>query len=107
MSAAPKGALSSSACSLAVPSMRRPNWEYNHTVKLKTSITLSEDILKTIDRSTKKGGSRSETIERVLREGLAARARRAADARDLALINEHAEALNEEAEDVLRYQPGL
>ena len=64
-------------------------------------------ILKTIDRSTKKGESRSETIERLLREGLAARARRAADARDLALINTHAEALNAEAEDVLRYQPGL
>jgi metal-responsive CopG/Arc/MetJ family transcriptional regulator len=73
-------------------------------MKLKTSVTLSEDIVKTIDRVSRKGESRSETIERLLREGLAARARQAADARDLALINRHAAELNAEAEDVLIYQ---
>lgn len=74
---------------------------------MKTSITLSEDILKTIARATKKGENRSEAIERLLREGLAARTRRAADARDLALINQHAAQLNAEAEDVLGYQVDL
>jgi metal-responsive CopG/Arc/MetJ family transcriptional regulator len=73
-------------------------------MKLKTSVTLSEDILKTIRHASRKGESRSETIERLLRDSLAASARRAADERDLSLINEHAESLNLEAEDVLAYQ---
>jgi len=76
-------------------------------MKLKTSITLSEDVLATIRKASRKGESRSETIERLLRETLAARARRAADERDLALINRHAERLNAEAEDVLEYQTDL
>jgi metal-responsive CopG/Arc/MetJ family transcriptional regulator len=76
-------------------------------MKLKTSITLSEYVLKTIRRASRKGESRSETIERLLRETLAARARRAADERDLALINRHADRLNAEAEDVLDYQTDL
>ena len=73
-------------------------------MKVKTSVTLSEDIVKTIDRASKKGENRSQAIERLLREGLAARARREADARDLALLNRHADAMNAEAEDVLIYQ---
>jgi metal-responsive CopG/Arc/MetJ family transcriptional regulator len=76
-------------------------------MKVKTSITLSEDIVKTIDRTARKGENRSQTIERLLREGLAARARQAADARDLALLNRHADALNAEAGDVLGYQADL
>ena len=76
-------------------------------MKVKTSITLSRSIVKAVDRAAARGESRSETIERLLREGLAARARRRADARDLALINQHAEALNEEAADVLDYQVDL
>ena len=73
-------------------------------MKLKTSLTLSEDLLKTIRRAAKKGESRSQTVERLVRDGVAARARQAADTRDLALINRHADRLNAEAEDVLAYQ---
>jgi metal-responsive CopG/Arc/MetJ family transcriptional regulator len=74
-------------------------------MKLKTSITLSEDVLKHIDRTARKTReSRSETIERLLRESLLARARHAADQRDLTLINRYADELNAEAEDVLAYQ---
>jgi len=76
-------------------------------MKVKTSITLSEDILKSLRRAANRGESRSETIERLLRESLAARTRQAADARDLALINRHAEKLNAEADDVLGYQVDL
>ena len=76
-------------------------------MKVKTSITLSEDIVKTIYRASVKGESRSATIERLLREGLTARRRRDADARELALLNQHADALNDEAEDVLSYQVDL
>jgi metal-responsive CopG/Arc/MetJ family transcriptional regulator len=73
-------------------------------MKVKTSVTLSADILKTIGRAARKGESRSETIEGLVREALAARAHRAADEKDLALINAHAEHLNAEAGDVLGYQ---
>ena len=81
--------------------------EYSGRMRLKTSITLSEDIVKTVDRETRKGESRSGAIERLLREGLSARARQAADAHDLTLLNRYAEQLNEEAEDVLKYQVDL
>lgn len=74
---------------------------------MKTSITLSEDIVKTIDGAAAKGENRSQTIERLLREGLAARARQATDARDRALLDRHADALNAEADDVLGYQADL
>jgi metal-responsive CopG/Arc/MetJ family transcriptional regulator len=76
-------------------------------MRVKTSITLSEDILKLIDRMTRKGESRSEAIERLLRESLAAQARRVADLKELALINKNADQLNAEVEDVLRYQADL
>ncbi len=76
-------------------------------MKWKTSITLSEDIAKTIARVARKGENRSQTIERLLREGLERRMRRDADQRELAAINEHADELNAEAEDVLTYQVKL
>ena len=73
-------------------------------MKVKTSITLSEDVVKTIDQVARAGENRSQTIERLLREGLAVTARRAADRREVALINKHADELNAEAADVLIYQ---
>jgi metal-responsive CopG/Arc/MetJ family transcriptional regulator len=73
-------------------------------MKVKTSLTLSEDVLRAVRRASTRGESRSEAIERLLREGLAARARRVADQRDLAIIDQHADALNAEADDVLAYQ---
>ncbi len=76
-------------------------------MKRKTSITLSEGVVKAVDRLTPKGGSRSETIERLLRESVLRQARRSRDLKDLEAINRHAEQLNEEAEDVLRYQVDL
>jgi len=73
-------------------------------MRLKTSVTLSEDLLRAIDRAARKGEARSQVLERLVREGLAARARREAGERDRTLINEHAEALNAEVEDALHYQ---
>jgi metal-responsive CopG/Arc/MetJ family transcriptional regulator len=81
--------------------------EYIGSMKVKTSVTLSADIARQIDRVTRKGESRSQTIERFLREGLEKRKRAEADRRELAAINEHAEELNAEAEDVLTYQVKL
>jgi hypothetical protein len=61
-------------------------------------------VLRGVKRSARRGESRSRAIERLLLEGLAARARQAVAARELALINTHADALNAEADDVLAYQ---
>ena len=76
-------------------------------MKVKTSITLSKEVLQAVSKMTPKGGSRSETIERLLRDSFARRVRRARELRDLDLINQNAERLNEEAEDVLSYQVEL
>ena len=48
--------------------------------------------------------SRSEVIERLLRERFVQMRKRARDLRDLEIINRNADRLNEEAEDVLKYQ---
>jgi len=76
-------------------------------MKQKTSITLSDDLLRLVARAGGKGESRSQTIERLVREGLLARARRLADERDLAILNRHADALNKEAAAVLEFQGDL
>ena len=73
-------------------------------MKSKTSITLSEDILAGVKRASRKGESRSETIERLLRERLSEEAARRARDREIALINRHADELNAEMADVLTYQ---
>jgi metal-responsive CopG/Arc/MetJ family transcriptional regulator len=73
-------------------------------MKQKTSITLSSDVLKQVDRSAGSKASRSAFIEDVLREYFKAKVREAINARDVELINAHADYLNREMEDVLRYQ---
>jgi metal-responsive CopG/Arc/MetJ family transcriptional regulator len=73
-------------------------------MKSKTSVTLSEDILAGVKRASRKGESRSETIERLLRERLREDAARRAYEREVALINRHADELNAEAADALTYQ---
>ena len=73
-------------------------------MKQKTSITLSPDILKEIDRSAGRNGSRSEFIENVLREYFRAKVREAINARDVALINANLDALIRETQDLDAYQ---
>jgi len=73
-------------------------------MRVKTSITIDERVLKAIDKATTRTRSRSRVIEDASREFLARRARAAREARDLAILNESADALNREMEDVLAYQ---
>ena len=80
---------------------------YNRGMKLKTSVTLSEDLLKRVDGMARKGEPRSQVLERLLREALDARARAEVEQRDRTLLNRHAEALNAEVDDVLGYQVDL
>lgn len=73
-------------------------------MKEKTSITLSFDLLSRVDRMAGKKHSRSAVVEGVLRSYFRQKARAEVHSRDLELINEHAEELNSEALDVLKYQ---
>jgi metal-responsive CopG/Arc/MetJ family transcriptional regulator len=73
-------------------------------MKLKTSVTLSSDLLQQIDRDAGSKASRSAFIENALREYFKEKLRRAIYDRDLALMNAHADYFNREMEDVLTYQ---
>ncbi len=72
-------------------------------MKVKTSITLSEDLLDEVDRAAG-SESRSTFIEGVLRGFLRRRALNQEQDRDREILDRVAEALNEEALDVLEYQ---
>ena len=73
-------------------------------MKQKTSVTLSADVLAGLKRAARRGESRSETVERLLRDRLGDDAARQRRAREVERINRHADALNAEAADVLAYQ---
>ena len=76
-------------------------------MKVKTSITLSEDLLKAIDEYATEYNTRSEFIEEAVRVFIRQLIRKQQDAKDLEIINHRADYLNEEAKDVLTYQVDL
>jgi metal-responsive CopG/Arc/MetJ family transcriptional regulator len=76
-------------------------------MKVKTSVTLSEELIREIDALSSQYGTRSALIERAVRDFLATAAQRQREARDLEILNRRAEALNTEAADVLSYQVEL
>jgi metal-responsive CopG/Arc/MetJ family transcriptional regulator len=73
-------------------------------MKVKTSLTLSEDLVASIDKLAGTKISRSALIEQILRESLARRAQARKNARDVAAINRHAARLNAEMSDALSFQ---
>ncbi|HTA17829.1 MAG TPA: ribbon-helix-helix domain-containing protein [Polyangia bacterium] len=73
-------------------------------MRVKTSITLPDDLLRSLDRAAGGLMNRSRAIEQAVRDMLEAKARADRDARDVDLINRHADRLNDEAADVLDYQ---
>ena len=97
-------------------SLNNPSFSFNHhltiqrligytdCMKVKTSITLSEDLIKEIDTLLGQSGNRSAFVEGVLRDFLAAKARRLNAAKELEILNQFADELNEEAADTLSYQ---
>ena len=70
-------------------------------MRVKTSITLPEDLLKCIDRVD---SNRSALIERATRAYLSRLERARREAQDAEIINANAGRLNREAMDVLEYQ---
>ncbi len=77
-------------------------------MKVKTSITLSEDTLRIVDRRAHRARkSRSDLIETAVREYLAQLARAEQNTKDLAILNQLADRLNAEADEVLAFQAPL
>ena len=73
-------------------------------MKAKTSLTLSEDLIASIDKLAGTKVSRSAYIEQILREFVDRRAQARKNAREVAAINRHAVQLNSEMSDALSFQ---
>ena len=76
-------------------------------MKVKTSITLSREILGQIDQYAEGATNRSAFIELAVRTYLELVKRNKRDERDLGIINRLSDKLNREAMDVLHYQAEL
>ncbi len=75
-------------------------------MKVKTSLSLSEDLVAALDRLAGPGVSRSSYVERILRRFVDERVRARRTARETAAINRAAAKLNEEMTDALSFQAG-
>lgn len=75
--------------------------EYNYLVRVKTSITLPEELLIRLDRLD---SNRSALLERAALSYLANLERKARDEKDIEIINRNADRLNREAMEALEYQ---
>jgi metal-responsive CopG/Arc/MetJ family transcriptional regulator len=75
-------------------------------MKLKTSLTLSEDLVATLDRLAGPSVSRSSFIERILRDFVEGRAQERRVVREAAAIDRHAVRMNAEMADALSFQAG-
>jgi metal-responsive CopG/Arc/MetJ family transcriptional regulator len=73
-------------------------------MKVKTSVTLSEEVLAEMDRASGGRVNRSEFLERAAWSELAALKRRRREARDRRILDRAAKSLNAEALDVLEFQ---
>lgn len=72
-------------------------------MKVETIVTLSEELLAALSSRAPDPQRRSELVEAAVKAYLLRLLKRSS-ARDLELINAHADELNREAEDVLSYQ---
>jgi len=82
-------------------------WWYNGSMKTKTSITISDDLLKLIDANVEGENRRSAFIEEAVKAYLDVLKRHKRDRRDLEIINRLSDKLNREAEEVLSFQKDI
>lgn len=73
-------------------------------MKVKTSVTLSEDVIEAIDELAGESHSRSEFIENAPRSFIARHKRNELNHRDVEIINRRHVRFNREAQDVLAFQ---
>lgn len=76
-------------------------------MKVKTSITLSEELLQEIDKIIKGYTNRSTFIEQAIRSYLKQKEQQKRNQADLDILNQHSVRLNREAKDVISYQVEL
>jgi metal-responsive CopG/Arc/MetJ family transcriptional regulator len=78
---------------------------YNGGMKVKTSVTLSEELLKAIEAQARaEAANRSALIEQAMWEYLRSRHRADRDREEMARINAASVELNKEALDTIDYQ---
>lgn len=75
-------------------------------MKIKISVTLSASLLSQVDQLVIAPCTRSAIIEEAVQQYLANKARRERDARELQILNAHADEFNAEMADILSYQAG-
>ena len=73
-------------------------------MKVKTSITLSSDLLKEIDSIITNSGNRSLFIEEAIEQYLKQQKQHLRNQNDIEIINRSAVELNKESSDILSYQ---
>jgi metal-responsive CopG/Arc/MetJ family transcriptional regulator len=73
-------------------------------MKAKTSLTLSEELIASLDRLAGPRVSRSAFIEGILQDFVQRRAQERRNAREAAAINRHAGKLNVEMADAMTFQ---
>ncbi len=76
-------------------------------MKIKTSVTLSNELVEAIDEYGQPYKNRSDFIEAAIWAFIKQIVRDQQNARDIEIINRNADRLNEEALDVLAYQVQL
>jgi hypothetical protein len=76
-------------------------------MKVRTSVTLPQDLLKTVDGLVGSNRHRSEFIEAALRTYVAVMLRKRQNENDLEILNRRAPVLNEQARDLQEYQTEL
>lgn len=76
-------------------------------MRVKTSITLSESLINTLDKLSGSYKSRSEFIEIALWAFVKKLNRDRQNLKDLEILNRRSDYLNQEANDVLSYQIAL
>ena len=76
-------------------------------MKIKTSLTLSEELISVIDKKSRGHKSRSDFIENALWTYLNYLIRQEKNKLDLKIINKNSDYLNKEAQKVLEYQVSI
>jgi len=76
-------------------------------MKVKTSISLSEELIHSIDELFGRQKNMSKFIEKAVKDFIERQIQRKRDLKDLDILNKKANKLNREAEDVLSYQADL
>jgi metal-responsive CopG/Arc/MetJ family transcriptional regulator len=76
-------------------------------MKTKTSITISDELLRLIDENVEGDNRRSAFIEEAVKAYLEVLKRHKRDRKDLQIINRLSDKLNSEATDVLDFQKDM